>query len=59
MVVNYEWQVYLSKQPHSVSMAKNIRICRNCGVVFDLERRKDKDCPVCHDGEHLAFGHNE
>gem|GEM_PF-2685238 len=26
-------------------MAKNIRICRTCGVVFDLERRKDKDCP--------------
>ncbi|MGB8937540.1 MAG: hypothetical protein WCC17_20815 [Candidatus Nitrosopolaris sp.] len=34
----------------------NIRICRNCGVVFDLERRKDKDCPLCHDREHLAFG---
>ncbi|MGB8934921.1 MAG: hypothetical protein WCC17_07430 [Candidatus Nitrosopolaris sp.] len=34
----------------------NIRICRNCGVVFDLERRKDKDCPLCHNGEHLAFG---
>ena len=50
------WHVYLSQQPHSVIMTKNIRICRNCGVVFDLERRKDKDCPVCHDGEYLAFG---
>jgi len=19
----------------------------------------DKDCPVCHDGEHLAFGNNK
>lgn len=46
---------YLCKQLHSVSMIKDIRICRNCGVVFDLQRRQDKDCPVCHHGEHLAF----
>lgn len=34
----------------------NIRIC---GVVFDLERSKNKDCPLCHDGEHLAFENNK
>ena len=46
---------YLCKQVHSVSMIKEIRIFRNCGVVFDLDRRIDRDCPVCQHGEHLAF----
>ncbi|HET7390570.1 MAG TPA: hypothetical protein VFJ51_07085 [Nitrososphaeraceae archaeon] len=42
-----------------IKRVRNIRICRNCGVLFDLERRKDKDCPLCHAGEHLAFENNK
>ena len=39
-------------------MMKDIRICRICGVVFDIELRRDKDCPLCHGGENLSLEDN-
>ena len=33
-------------------MLQDLRICRKCGIIFDLEVRKNKDCPLCHSGEH-------
>jgi rubrerythrin len=36
-------------------MTQNIQVCRKCGIVFNIERRKDKDCPLCHSGEHMSF----
>ena len=36
----------------NIDMMHDLRICRKCGVLFDVEIRKNKDCPVCHGGEH-------
>ena len=36
-------------------MTQDLRICRKCGVLFDIEVRKNKDCPVCHSGEHIRI----
>ena len=36
-------------------MIEDLRVCRRCGVVFDVEIRKNKDCPVCHSGEHMVI----
>jgi predicted Zn-ribbon and HTH transcriptional regulator len=36
-------------------MIQDLRICRKCGVLFDIEVRKNKDCPVCHSGEHMPI----
>jgi predicted Zn-ribbon and HTH transcriptional regulator len=38
-----------------VNTAQDLRICRKCGVLFDIEVRKNKDCPVCHSGEHMRI----
>jgi hypothetical protein len=38
-----------------ISMSQNFQVCRKCGIVFDIECRKDKDCPLCHSGEHIVF----
>jgi rubrerythrin len=34
-------------------MVQNLRVCRRCGVVFDIEIRKNKDCPLCQSGENI------
>lgn len=36
-------------------MVHDLHVCNNCGVVFDLERRQDKDCPLCHSGKHIPI----
>ena len=33
-------------------MVQDLRICRKCGILFDLEVRENKDCPLCHSGEY-------
>lgn len=40
-------------------MSQYIRVCRNCGIVFNIDRRKDKDCPLCHSGEHMSFRYED
>ena len=44
--------------PIHLVMMKDIRICRSCGIVFDMKLRRDKDCPLCHGGESLPLGDN-
>ena len=34
-------------------MGQGLRICRKCGVVFDLKFRQD--CPLCHSGEYMQM----
>jgi rubrerythrin len=36
-------------------MVQDLYVCNNCGVVFDLNRRQEKDCPLCHSGEHIQI----
>jgi predicted Zn-ribbon and HTH transcriptional regulator len=36
-------------------MVQDLQVCRKCGVVFDLELRKNKDCPLCHSGKHIQL----
>jgi ribosomal protein S27AE len=36
-------------------VVRDLKICSNCGVVFDLEHRQEKDCPLCHSGEHIPI----
>jgi rubrerythrin len=39
-------------------MTQNIQVCRRCGIVFDLNIRKNKDCPICGAGEHTELRMN-
>jgi ribosomal protein S27AE len=39
-------------------LTQNIQVCRRCGVVFDLNIRKNKDCPICGAGEHTELRMN-
>ena len=36
-------------------MAQGLRICIKCDVVFDLKFGSNKDCPLCHSGEHMQM----
>lgn len=36
-------------------MIQDLNMCRKCGVLFNLEVRENKDCPVCHGGEHTRI----
>jgi predicted RNA-binding Zn-ribbon protein involved in translation (DUF1610 family) len=36
-------------------MREDLRICTSCGIVFDLKFRSNKDCPLCHSGEHVRI----
>jgi Zn finger protein HypA/HybF involved in hydrogenase expression len=36
-------------------MVQDLQVCSNCGAVFDLERRQNKDCPLCHSGKHMRI----
>lgn len=38
-----------------MNVVQDLHVCNNCGVVFDLQRRRDKDCPLCHSGEHIPI----
>jgi hypothetical protein len=38
-----------------ISMSQNIQVCRKCGAVFDIERRKGKERPLCHSREQMSF----
>jgi ribosomal protein S27AE len=39
-------------------LTQDIQICRRCGVAFDLNIRKNKDCPLCGAGEHIELRMN-
>ena len=51
----WEYKLTLISNPIHSMMMKDIRVCRSCGIVFDMKLRRDKDCPVCHGGENLPF----
>lgn len=36
-------------------LSQDIQVCRKCGIVFDLNMRKNKDCPLCRAGEHTEL----
>jgi predicted Zn-ribbon and HTH transcriptional regulator len=40
-------------------LSQDIQVCRKCGVVFDLNIRKNKDCPLRSAGEHIKLRMNE
>jgi hypothetical protein len=33
-------------------LSQDIQVCRKCGIVFNLNIRENKDCPLCGAGEH-------
>ena len=39
-------------------LAQDIQVCRKCGIVFDLNVRKNRDCPLCRAGEHTELRMN-
>ena len=44
---------------HTTILTKDIQVCRRCGVIFDLNIRKNKDCPLCSSGEHTKIRMND
>ena len=40
-------------------MSHDVQVCRKCGVIFDLNIRKNKDCPLCSAGEHTKLRIND
>ena len=44
---------------HTTILTKDIQVCRRCGVIFDLNVRKNKDCPLCSSGEHTKIRMND
>jgi hypothetical protein len=39
-------------------LSQDIQVCRKCGIVFDLNIRQNKDCPLCSAGEHTELRMN-
>ena len=39
-------------------LSQDIQVCRRCGIVFDLNIRENKDCPLCSAGEHAKLRMN-
>jgi ribosomal protein L37E len=39
-------------------VTQHMQVCRRCGVAFDLNIRKNKDCPLCGAGEHTELRMN-
>ena len=54
----WEYKVTLVSNRIHLVMMEDIRVCRTCGIVFDMKLRRDKDCPVCHGGESLSLEDN-
>ena len=40
-------------------MSQDIQVCNKCGIIFDLEYRPNKDCPLCSAGEHTKLRIND
>jgi rubrerythrin len=38
-----------------ISMTQDIQVCNKCGIVFDIQYRANRDCPVCHGGGFTPF----
>jgi RNA polymerase subunit RPABC4/transcription elongation factor Spt4 len=34
-------------------LSRDIQVCTKCGIIFDIEYRRNKDCPLCHSGEYV------
>lgn len=41
-----------------IVLSQDIQVCRKCGIVFDLNMRENKDCPLCSAGEHTELKMN-
>jgi hypothetical protein len=39
-------------------LSQDIQVCNKCGIIFDLEYRPNKDCPLCHSGEYVNLRQN-
>jgi len=44
---------------YTTILSQDIEVCRKCGVIFDLNIRKNKDCPLCSAGEHTKLRMND
>jgi rubrerythrin len=44
---------------YTTILTQGIQVCRRCGVIFELNIRKNKDCPLCSAGEHTKLRMNE
>jgi len=49
----------LTDDEYTTILTKDIQVCRRCGVIFDLNIRKNKDCPLCSSGEHTKIRMND
>ena len=44
---------------YTTILSQDIQVCRKCGVIFDLNIRQNKDCPLCSAGEHTKLRMND
>jgi predicted Zn-ribbon and HTH transcriptional regulator len=59
VIARYAKHYNLTDDEYSIILTKDIQVCRRCGVIFDLNIRKNKDCPLCSSGEHTKIRMND